>query len=308
MPSPAQDHPAAVDLAIAWPHDRFFWAILDSVIDRKERVSVRNTNARRRHVRALSLGEMLLLESEIPVPIDEVHAIGMPLSDGRVAVVAALHHDLDSLDLRTVRLIPASLPECIKTEFDETIRPSTFNLLIGARLSRTLQTRHRHRHFVAMGFVLAFVALIALGLDRRARRWTADARAFEIAALEHVHRVLGPKADVDTLAITLDRERIQSQRHVTTPRPRDAAIDLASALSAWPSSIDARVHSLTINSAGVAFSLSTEGDPTPLLGALKLPTDWTMEEPRLNTSDHTTRVSLAMHPPSTETRAKGASR
>jgi len=290
-------------LAMRWPEDKLFWAVLEAAAHRGPRSA-----------RPLTPGELLLLEPELPVPQDQVHAVALPMArgggrgtenrghgNGVVLAIAARHADLDALDPRIVHLSPASIPACVREAMnalgiDETTDLSSINLLVGARTPDVVRRGRQRMHALAALLTLALVLVASVGLHRRVRHWTALAASDAQQASDLVRAALGSSGDADQLFLTVGRERSLAQRRAAIERPRDAALDLAGTLSAWPSSASAQVHALTVNSAGVALSLSTEGDPTPFLASLKLPARWTLEEPRLNTLQQTTRVSLTMHP------------
>jgi hypothetical protein len=51
-----------------------------------------------------------------------------------------------------------------------------------------------------------------------------------------------------------------------------------------------------VSEAGATVSVSVEGDPTPFLKAMKPPPGWGMDEPRLNSADKLTRLTLQLRP------------
>jgi hypothetical protein len=79
--------------------------------------------------------------------------------------------------------------------------------------------------------------------------------------------------------------------------PPDAAVALGAVLRAWPSGVSSKPQSLLVSESGATVSVTVQGDATPFLRAMKPPAGWTQDEPRLNSADSLTRLTLQLRPP-----------
>lgn len=293
-------------IALRWPAHRFWWAILEAELP---------PSRRDRNARPLSPGLLLALEPELPIPIDEVHAVDLPLWDGRVLACAAARDDLAALSAHVVSLTPTSVPEFLHDEVPADVA-RRLNVLVGEFAPAPLRARSRRTHALAAITGSLLVAAACLGLIRRAQHWSAladtdDARIAE--TLRTASSLLPPGStgfmgdgdlrgeskgtlDPDRLALVVQRQRAVALRQKTLQAPRDAATDLAAILAAWPSTKGTQVHSINITLVDASLALSVEGDPAPLLASFVPPAGWRMDEPRLNASDRLTRVNIVLRP------------
>jgi hypothetical protein len=264
----------------SWPVERFYWAVLEAP----------------GYARAGTLppGLRPLLEDEVPVAADTLHAVATPLDAGRLLACAASREDLAALGPSTLSLTPSGMPE-----FADGAQAHSLNLLIGEFEPVVLRGARTRRHMLAMAACLAAAALASVGLIRRAAHWDRVRADVRSAGADVLKTIDLPSADA--LGLELARLRGSVPPETLSPRdakPRtpDAAETLASLLSAWPSQIPSRPQSLIINSAGVAVAVNLEGGAAPFLREFKAPEGWAAEEPHLNTAGATTRVNLQLRP------------
>lgn len=261
---------------VRWPPERFYWSVLHAPQWRRSGT--------------LPPGLRAELEGDLPVPAESVHAVGVPISEGRLLVCAADAASLGEAPHETLVLTPESVPE-FAVGGGRLPDPSALNLLVGAHEPRALSRARRSRHSFAMATVLLLAGLITVGLVRRATVWDTAA-ADASAALGSIQPDIAPEVLAQEVA-RLERLRASSER---IRPPADAAVTLASLLRTWPASVPSRPQTLAVTESGVSVSVALDGDATAFLKAMTPPAGWTMDEPRLNAADKITRLTLQMRP------------
>lgn len=253
---------------MAWPADRFYWCVLDAPGWTKTGVP--------------PPGMLQRLEDELPVPPAEVHAVGTPLTDGRLLVCAARRDELEGA--RALSLTPESLPD-----FVDGGDPSRLNLLVGGFEPAVVCQARWRTHLVAAAAVLACGLALSAGLARRASSWSSAA-----AVLERDAAALTPPGGAEVLAdqIAAARDAAEAAGAVSAP---DSAVALAAVLSGWPPAA-CSAQSIAVDRTGASISVAVEGDPEPFLSALRPPPGWRLDEPRLVNVGATNRVSLKLRP------------
>jgi hypothetical protein len=253
-----------------WPADRFFWSVLDAPGVRADK--------------GLPAGLLPLLQEDLPVPVEDVHAVGAATPDGRLLVCAAKREELRELPPSTLALCPDDVPALVEPKIDA----SAFNLLV-ADLEPAPLRRERARRRTLLALTAAAVAcLTALGLARRSESCTKAGQEARAAS-----------AAVTTNPITLHNEldrlrkapRVEAKA-ITTP---DAAVALAALLSAWPKELECQTESVSVGPATMTLSLTVAKDARPFLSALQPPEGWTLDEPRLTATSDGARLHLTLH-------------
>jgi hypothetical protein len=221
-----------------------------------------------------------MLQEELPIPVDQVHAVGAQAPGGKLVVCAARREDLR--EITALSLVPGRIPSIIELKVD----PAALNLLVGD-FEPTPLRRERSRRRTLLALAAASLASItALGLVRRADMWgtvSNDARA-AVSSL-----ATSPTA----LHLELDRLR-RSPRAEVKPTP-DAAQALAALLSAWPKELQCQTESVNIAPTGMTLSLTVAKDARPFLSALRAPQGWTLDEPRLTATADGARLNVILH-------------
>lgn len=257
-----------------WPAERFYWA-------EYEVPAVRRAGE-------LPPGLLTMLAEDAPADAAGLHAVCFPLAGGRLAVCAAERAALDELDPCVRTLSPESIPTFIESAG---IGPDEINLLVGAYEPAPIRKRRFARHALAAAALLLCGALVCTGLHRRAAHWETRTRFAndEVARIAAaISPVLGP-ADLAHEAARLRRSREALAKAVLPP---DASAVLASVLHAWPADVPSRPQSLSVTPSGVSISVALEGDAAAFLTAFAPPEGWRLDEPRLNSSENVTRLSL----------------
>lgn len=262
------------DVHRKWEPDRLFWSLLEAP----------SWNGR------LPSGLESAFESDVPLPMDQLHAVCAPAGEARLVVCAARIRDLESLDPAALSLIPEHVPESIGGACD----PAHLNLLVGRYEPQVIRRTRVRSHVLAAMTVLACAGLFALGLARRTIRHDALTTAAHDAATRLAASAI-PGGGPDQLALEVARAR-RGAAHATEARPApDAALALGSLLSAWPALPAApRTQSISIGPQGIAVELTVEGDAGAFMGAFHPPSGWLLDEPRLVRLENLTRLSLRL--------------
>ena len=258
---------------LRWPPDRFYWSIIDA--------------ANWRRSGALPAGLRPPLEEDVPISGSELHAVAAPLGDGRLLICAAAKADLQSLDPAATTLAPDGLPAFVESPFD----PSLLNLLIGEFEPASKRRARHRRQFVFSITIILCLALVSIGLGRRASHQYAIGREAR-AATEALIAQIAPGARPEFLALEVSRARQSAENHARLKAPIDAAPPLAELLAAWPAAIPCKPQSINTTGNSITLSILIDGDPLPFLEAIRPPAGWAMEQPRLNTAGDTTRIAL----------------
>ncbi len=299
---------------LRWPAERFAWCVIDAPGIRRSGV--------------LPPAYLSDLAEEVPVPVDDLFAVAVPISRSRVVVCAARRSELSALDANSLRLTPESLPQgafdaaiaanikdratatnagtttdSATHEFD----PTHFNLLVGEFEPRVYRRARQHRHMLAAALVVLAALIATAGLLRRAAHWKQANEESRSASADLLARAV-TNGDERVLDRELAQRRAAARASRALAAPLDAGITLAQLLTAWPAGVPSKPQSIVITPGGtgsliyrsaaqsVAVSVSVEGNPADFLKAFRTPIGWTMDEPRLNTAGSITRLSLILRP------------
>lgn len=234
------------------------------------------------------------LEDEVPLPPDELHAVCVPVGDGRVVVCAAARSALENLPATAVSLTPATVPECLGAE----VPPASLNLLVGEFAPVAMRRARRRAHLVAVAGVLLCAALAAFGLQRRAAHWQHVAEQAAAARVALIADAGLADRGEHALLLEVARLRRRVQAAAAVRPPADASLALVNVLKAWPADVPSRPERLSVSPGGATISVALDGDAAPFLGALRPPQGWRAGEPRLNASGGVTRLTLQLGPES----------
>jgi len=265
---------------LIWPADRFFWAVLDAPGVRRG---------------IMPSGLAASLQDEVPVDVDTLHAVAIPIDNARVLVCAVKRDDLTSLPPEVLSLTPSDFPDFPALTTDvltDTPALRLPELLTGPFEPKPLRRERARRTSLLAASILLTAALISTGLLRRASSLHEHAEA----ARTHSATLLRDATSSGNLD-ALTREITRYQSLATTPHaltPPDAAAALASLLRTWPDGAACEANSVSITPTTMSLAFSLDSDPRPLLASLKAPAGWTLQEPRLASTANTTRVTLTL--------------
>lgn len=265
------------DGRVTWPAERFYWSVIEA-----------SPWSRRG---ALPAGLRAVLEEDLPLPDDSVHAVCAPLDGGRLVVCAVGRSALSTVEPGARMLTPEQLPPWVEGPAD----PAALNLLVGEFEPRAARAERTRRHAAAIAALVLTTAFVAIGLSRRAEAWASSAQAAAAETDAALARA-APRTTADQLLMEVSRARRLADAAARIRPPADASRSLAALLRAWPTEVPSRPQSLLVSEGAATVSVTVTGDAAPFLSALKPPRGWSMDEPRLNTADNLTRLTLQLRP------------
>lgn len=266
---------------LLWPATSFYWAILEAPGYRR--------------AGPLPPGLVAMLADEIPPPIEDVHAVGTAIGNGRILACAAPRDQLTGIDSAIRILTPSELPPGVELTADTVTR---LNLLVGAFEPASIR-RERWRRHVARAALVALVAtLLTIGLLRRAMHWRAVESQARLAQQQFTAGLFGDGPPPEHALMSLDAElgHLRELARSRPEAPNDASVQLASLLKSWPADTPSNPQSIAVDRSGINVSVSVEGDPAPFLAAFKAPDGWTLDQPRLNSAGLVSRITLRLRP------------
>lgn len=274
---------------VAWPPERLLWAVIEP--------SGAGPIAWKRDGE-IPPGLLVDVADQVPVPVEDLHAVGAAAGDGRLVVCAARRIELVALHAegRASSLVPAAIPPEIVGAGE--LDPRRLNLLVGAFEPIVLRRARTRRHWFAAAAVLLLAGLSTLGLWRREHSARETTRRVQSAS-ERILSDLGLKDGGTAQLITeLEQRRRVSGIDLASRRSPDAAAALNLVLSAWPAGTQAKPQTLSLGPEGAALSVLVPppGDAAAFLSSLRPIEGWTLDEPRLTSVGAETRLTLRMRP------------
>jgi hypothetical protein len=256
---------------LRWPCERFFWAVIDAPGVKPKGGDV-------------PVGLLTQLQEEVPVALEEVHAVSTAVPEGKLIVCAARREDLRGLPEGCLSLAPDDVPQLIEPKIDA----AAINLLVGDFEPLALRRELSRRRTMMILTAAAATCLAAVGLVKRADGWT---RAGQQARTAISALAASP------VALRADLERLRKAPRVDTKAltPPDASVAMASLLSAWPKELECQTESVNIGPSTMTLAVTVSKDARPFLSALKPPEGWTIDEPRLTATADGSRLHLALH-------------
>jgi len=272
------------------PADRFYWGVLDaSALPR----------------RARSTPEQLgyLFESVLPVAVDTIHAVYLPIGTDRVLACGI---DLDDLHDHAAQgwltLSPEAVPGFISETLGEPIDPGRLNLLTGAFEPRWVRARRRGTTLIACAAILLCAGLILAGQSRRAARLLGHTRALESATAELYDAVLPPSSSPlpPSARLTAELRLLDRTRGTASPEsgPVEVAPALAVMLASWPNDLHLTTDSLRASSTAITLSvrLPDEAAAERFERELRAPPGWSLSQPNVVRERDGIAVRVRMEP------------
>lgn len=281
--------------AVTWPAERFLWAVIESA---------GVATAAWKCDGAIPAGLLSDAADQIPAPIEDLHAVGAAIADGRLIVCLARRDEL--ITLTTDESVRSLTPEDIPPELGASdLDPRRLNLLVEAFEPLALRRARTRRHTLTAAGVLLFAGLVSIGLWRREHAALESAGRAQTAS-ERVLAELGFKdgggagggGGVAKLTAELEQRRGMAGIDLSLRQPPDAAAALNLVLSAWPTESSAKLQSVGLGPDGAVLSVLVPppGDSAAFLSSLKPIDGWTLDEPRLASVGSETRLTLRMRP------------
>jgi hypothetical protein len=267
----------APSTAATWPPRRFYWAEIDAM-------GWHGSGP-------LPPGLLLALAEELPLPVEDLQAVGIPVEGDRVLICACPRENLAGLDPAILELRPASVPDGLSSAADL----ASLNLLIGDCEPPAARAKRRSWHAHLALTLLACSLLLTVGLFRRALAATADALASAKAADTLLTDAGTPQRE-DTLIEKAKLMRAIAEVTRKAKPAADASAGLQELLRVWPTQLAAKPQNLSVNADGISMSVTVDGDPAPFLASFVTPAGFALDEPRIATAGPVTRLSLHLRP------------
>ena len=259
-----------------------FWAALDASAS-----SGLRGKARRRAL-------LFALEQELPLPLEEIHAVFVEQPHGKVAACASKRDVLIRLAESADIVIPKTVPGWLECDRE----PSTFNLLSDGCASRRA-SRLRTVSCIGVVVLLGILSgLLTAGFAIRDSGFQRQRENTLNAILAAQNLVLPPAgAGVQPASIRLaallrtTKTNTQFIGDTGSPPATDA---LEQVLARWPQ--DAQLQRLAIGKRDIRIDLTmpSDFDPSVFIGALENVAGWALSAPVVRRSDVTTSVSLRL--------------
>ena len=232
---------------LRWPCERFYWCILDaSLLPAGEKA----TDERMRFV----------LEPELPVPLDDVHAVFVPAAGNPAKVVAcALPKEVLRRDVpaQALTLGPSDAPAFVRDAFEKGLDPTKLNLLVGEFEPATVRSWRRRTTCAALAFVALAFALTLVGIERRAASARNDEESLRSRRESLVTSALGPPPPGHVLppelrlAAELRSLRQTRRQSDTVPASIDITDRLIDLLQHWPLDVPTRTESIVVSDTAI---------------------------------------------------------
>jgi len=274
-----------------WPAERFYWSVLAA-----PGVPVKVL----RPPPAIAAALDLLLANDLPLPLDEVHAVYRRLDERRVLACAAPVASLRALPPGTLSLSPESWPEAIASECGG-LPPTAINLLAGVFEPTPFRRARAMRALWVSGGVILVGALAAIGLERRASAWARDSAAAHDASRQAMLAALPeepPTSSVLPMRLKAELDQLRRTRRPTRgdELPRDGVVALSNLLAGWPADVLARTEVVSASHENLSLSVQVDGDPQGLLDGLSAVPGWVRDEPRISRVGSRVLVTLSYRP------------
>ena len=227
---------------------QLYWSLLDADVTGADHRRSPNASTQRRL--------MYLLEEDVPVPAESLHAVFASLGSKRL-LACAIHRDvLESLrDEGLNYVVPAELPPVLA--LDAPVNPMDLNLLHGEFRSHTITRRIRRNALLAGLSILAAGLLMFMGAERRSATSKAEILATNRATQALLDEVLPePRGDSRPAALRLTQELRLLRQAVgvngsdqSIGTAMNAAVELAELMRHWPIDAEIRTERLMISPA-----------------------------------------------------------
>ncbi len=269
------------------PASEFYWSVL----------ALDEATPKSRHMRPSRDYLDSLFEEDLPVGIDEVHAVYAPLPDGRFIACAAPRSRLACIPPEALSLTPQSVPEAFSVDGGAVC--NRLNLLTGEFEPRELRRERSRRWTITAAACVACTVLTVIGLARRTIAVRHDARDLDAASVELAKAALPGRAPTLATASSLIGQELSTLRplhaaNASTVRSPDAVAPLVDLLTHLPRTTSLRTDVLAVTPQTITLNVATDADPQVFLKGLTPPSGWALDEPRLTASRGEVATTLAI--------------
>ncbi|MCA9284394.1 MAG: hypothetical protein KDA22_04215 [Phycisphaerales bacterium] len=283
--------------AVRCPSTSLYWAVLDaSMLPRRP---------------GSPSGRQLgyLFEEVLPVPIESVHAVYLPLHGqhylacGADEALVRAAHDNGALALVPTELPPFVVESAAASGVGGTVDVDRLNLLTGAFEPHAVgRARRRWLAHVAIA-ALSVAVLVFVGQWRRATAIDQAARGLAEDRLADLRTALpaGQQSAANPELALLAELRQLEQTRTAPPaamRERSAATILAEVMRLWPRSVTARPDSASVSSNAIVLrgTAATSDDAQRLADAFRDLEGWTLEQPQFRAGAEGASFTVTLRP------------
>lgn len=289
--------PAKKQQRVVWPAHRFYWAVLDA--------SVVPGGLLHRRPSDEALG--FLFESELPVPIDRIHAVYVPVKRNRF-IACGVEHDriLESAELHdALTLGPEAFPSDLRTDLEVDV--GSINFLTGRHEPVPVKRERRRLLLESAASVALITAAVAFGAERRIGAWhraTGEMMSARESAFNDLYppQSTAPSSQPPALRLVaelrqLERTRGGAAQSVSSDDPQAAQL-LASLLERWPSQQPIMTESLSVTPESVTLVglLATAPAAQDFVSAFDLPDQWEARQPQISAVTNGVRLTWRLVP------------
>ncbi|HED54116.1 MAG TPA: hypothetical protein ENJ00_07935 [Phycisphaerales bacterium] len=267
---------------VTLPDESLYWSVLDGA-------SVSGLRAPAKE-RALHYA----LEPDLPLPIDEIHAVFHTNKDGTITACACTREQLDRLARVADVIVPAGVPGWINCEAPA----SAFNLLGGVLVSSRLRRTRRVQLMVLCVVFAALSGMLSIGFARRSEAYKHEQHELS-AAIESAQRLIlppaGPHAQPASIRLAAMLRSISSETEPNAKTILPAATDpLRQILAIWPEGSRLKRLSIGKRDIRIDLTLPADHDPTGFIDGIEHLDGWRLSAPVLQRSPDETSLSLSL--------------
>ncbi len=284
---------------VVWPADRFYWAVLDGSLVPK----------RLWHRRPDEEALGYLFEAELPVPIDCVHAIYVPVKGNRF-IACGIEHDhlVESAELcEVLTLSPQAFPPDLFSDDDAAV--GSFNLLTGRHEPESVGRERRRLSIESAAAIVLIAIVVAFGAERQIGAWNraaAETVAARLAVFDDLYppQSTTPSSQPPALRLLAELRQLERTRG-TAAQPidsegRQAGRLLARLLRQWPAQQPIMTESLSVTPESITLVglLPTAPAAQGFVSAFEFPPEWEARQPQISAVTNGVRLTWRMVPTS----------
>lgn len=282
------------ELHVVWSADRFYWAVLDASM-------LPRSLGRSRHDRQ-RLG--YLFEAQLPLPIEQVQAVYLPLGESQYLACGVEHARLENeVPGSALTLRPDRVP--IPMENRDAVEVESINLLVDRH--EPAAVRSEVRRFLRDGVVLAILFMVAIGLGITRRSGALDTAVADMALMraglyEQLYdpTVAPPSTQPPTVRLLAELRQLRRTRTGNNPdqdfQESESSQSLQALLANWPRQHLMRTESISITPSSITLSgiLPSAESAQAFATALASPTGWEAKQPQVSTMSDGVRLTLRL--------------
>lgn len=243
-------------------------------------------------------------EDVLPVAVEQVHAVFVPVSNGRF-IACGVRRDVahQYVESGSTHLSPDRIPEFVSNGVP--LDPASINLLTPPFAPKALVALHQRTALLAAIALLVLATLLVTGLERRRVSERRNVEEVRLQTTQLLERVLsrptsGTKnAQPAALRFTAELRRLRGAAAIADGSigmkgSPEAGLSLQELLRAWPAAIASRTDRVSIAPDGISVTATVPNneDARAFASALDHLPGWRLLQPQTTTMRDGTRVRL----------------